>query len=121
MADPGRSHMTIWRMRIACWTPKATNTHSECVTLILFPQQQWLHERASVLRFTYTACRVTFTVRPYALRRRVPFYVLTNISKGSTASVFITVLKTKAANFLQNVDMPPYKYTRCHSTQLKGH
>ena len=38
--------MTIWRMRIACWIPKATNTHSEYVVLIFFPLQQWLHERS---------------------------------------------------------------------------
>jgi hypothetical protein len=25
------------RMRIACWIPKATDTHSECVILIAFP------------------------------------------------------------------------------------
>jgi len=24
----GRPQMTIWRMRVACWIPKATNTHS---------------------------------------------------------------------------------------------
>ena len=24
-------HMTIWRMRIACWIPKATNTHTQVV------------------------------------------------------------------------------------------
>ena len=51
----GRSQETIWCMRIACWIPKATNTYSEYVTLIAFPQQQWLHERASELRYTYTA------------------------------------------------------------------
>jgi len=28
----GRSQMTIWRMRIACWIPKATNTHMMCNT-----------------------------------------------------------------------------------------
>jgi hypothetical protein len=33
--------MIIWRMRIACWIPNATNTHSECVILIVFPQQQF--------------------------------------------------------------------------------
>ena len=49
----GRPQMATWRVRIACWTPKATNTHSEYVILIAFPQQQWLHERASVLRYTY--------------------------------------------------------------------
>ena len=26
--------MTIWRMRFACWIPKATDTHSGCVILI---------------------------------------------------------------------------------------
>jgi hypothetical protein len=26
--DPDRPRMTIWRMRIACWIPKAANTHS---------------------------------------------------------------------------------------------
>jgi hypothetical protein len=41
--------MAIWRMRIACWIPKATNTHS----LIAFPLQQWLHERVSILRNMY--------------------------------------------------------------------
>jgi hypothetical protein len=25
--ERGRQQMTIWRMRIACWIPKATNTH----------------------------------------------------------------------------------------------
>jgi len=35
-------------MDIACWIPKTTNTHSEYVTLIAFPRQQWLDGRASV-------------------------------------------------------------------------
>jgi hypothetical protein len=26
IVQPGRPQMTIWRMRIACWIPKATNT-----------------------------------------------------------------------------------------------
>jgi len=32
---PGRPQMTIWCMLIAFWIPKATNTHSECVILIV--------------------------------------------------------------------------------------
>jgi len=44
----GRPQMIIRRMRIACWIPKATNTHTNCVILIAFPLQQWLHERASM-------------------------------------------------------------------------
>jgi hypothetical protein len=42
-------------MRIACWIRKATDAHSECVILTAFPRQQCLHERASVLRYTYIA------------------------------------------------------------------
>jgi hypothetical protein len=48
IVQPGRPQMTIWRMRVACWIPKATNSHLEYVMLIAFPLQQWLHERASV-------------------------------------------------------------------------
>jgi len=42
--------MTIWRMRIARWILKATNTHSDYVTLIAFPLQHWFDERPSMLR-----------------------------------------------------------------------
>ena len=54
----GRPRLTVWRMRIACCVPKATNTHSEYVILIAFPLQQWLHERASVLLYASIACLV---------------------------------------------------------------
>jgi len=49
----------IRRMRLGCCITKATNTHSEYVTLIAFPMQQWLHERAPLLHYTYNACSVT--------------------------------------------------------------
>jgi hypothetical protein len=52
--------MIIWRLSIACWIPKATNTHIVCVTLIAFPLQQQLHERASMLRHTYIGCLFLF-------------------------------------------------------------
>jgi len=45
-------------MRIACWVPKGTNTHLEYVIVIAFPQQQRLHERASLSRYTYIACPI---------------------------------------------------------------
>ena len=54
IVQPGRPQMTIWRMHSSCWIPKATNTHSQYVILIAFPLQQWLHERASMLRYTYS-------------------------------------------------------------------
>ena len=34
------------RMRIACWIPKATDTHSEYEINIAFPLQQWLRQNA---------------------------------------------------------------------------
>jgi hypothetical protein len=56
--EPDRPQMTIWRMRIACWITKAANTHSEYGILTRSPLQQWVHERASLLRYTYIACLV---------------------------------------------------------------
>ena len=56
--ERGRPQMTIWRMRIASWIPKVTNTHSQYVIFIALPLQQWSGERASLLRYTYIACIV---------------------------------------------------------------
>jgi hypothetical protein len=53
--ERGGPQMAIWRMRIACWIPKATNTILEYVILISFPLQQWLRERASMLRHSSIA------------------------------------------------------------------
>ena len=46
IVERGRPLMIIRRMRIACWIPKDTNTHT---------QQQRFHERASMLRYKYIA------------------------------------------------------------------
>jgi len=37
--------MITGHMRIACWIPKAKNTHYECVQRIAFLLQYWLYER----------------------------------------------------------------------------
>jgi hypothetical protein len=55
--------MTIWRVRIACRIPKAANAHSEYVIHIVFPLRQWLHERSSILRYTYIPCRELITAK----------------------------------------------------------
>jgi hypothetical protein len=62
-------------MSIACWITKVTSTHSEYVTLIDFPLQQLLHEWASVLCYTHTACQFSSTIaRPadFTLQGSVP-------------------------------------------------
>jgi hypothetical protein len=37
-------------MRIACWIPRATHTHSEYVILMAFPQQKFFSDSATMLR-----------------------------------------------------------------------
>ena len=56
--EPDRPQVTIWRMRIAFRIPKATNTHPKYVLRIAFALQQWLQERASMVRCTYIDCIV---------------------------------------------------------------
>jgi hypothetical protein len=46
---------TIQCMHFSCWIHKATGTHSEYVLLIAVPQQQWLHEHASISHYIYIA------------------------------------------------------------------
>ena len=55
-------------MRFACWILKATKTYSEYVILTVFPRQQWLRERASMLRYTHIACLVCIPEGVYLLR-----------------------------------------------------
>jgi len=50
----------IWRMGVAYWTPKAKNTDTKWVMHIIFPLQGLLHERASMLRYTYMASIFSF-------------------------------------------------------------
>jgi hypothetical protein len=57
-----RPQVTLWRMRFAYWTPKTTNTHPVCVIRLSFPLQQWLLERASILRYT---CTARLVLRPF--------------------------------------------------------
>jgi len=44
---PESPQMKTPHMRIAYWTLKAKNTHSEYVIFTAFPPQQWLQESAS--------------------------------------------------------------------------
>jgi hypothetical protein len=57
IVEPDRPQMTLWRMLIACWKTKATDTHSEYV-VHAFPGRELFQERTSKLRYTYSACLV---------------------------------------------------------------
>ena len=45
-------------MRFESWINNATDTHSEYVLFIAFSMKQWLHVRATMLRYTHVACPV---------------------------------------------------------------
>ena len=68
--------MTKWRISIACWITKATETHSEYVIFIAFPLQLWLHEHASMLHFTQIVSHVLSNQRK-TVGYRVTEYVKT--------------------------------------------
>jgi hypothetical protein len=53
MVEPDRPQMTVRPMRIACWIPRATDTHSEYIVLTVLSLEQWLGER-----YTYIACLI---------------------------------------------------------------
>jgi hypothetical protein len=71
----------IRRMRTLCRITKATDTHSYYLIVIAFPRQQWLLERASLLRYTYFACLVPityFAVYPDLTKIRIRIPPITN-------------------------------------------
>ena len=57
LVQPVRRQMAVWRIRIECRIPKATDAHSEYVTLIA-SLLHLLHEHASMSRYTYSDCIV---------------------------------------------------------------
>jgi hypothetical protein len=66
MVETEKPQIIIWRMRMVWCVPEATNTHSEYVTLIVFPRQQWLCEHASVLRLQVRClCCLLYYYRMY--------------------------------------------------------
>ena len=61
---PDRPQLTIWRMRIACCIPDATDIHSEYVIIIAFfvclSTATRAHKRVSTLRYINTNCLVKY-------------------------------------------------------------
>jgi len=78
-------------MHFACWVIKATNTHSEYVILIALPRQQWLRERASMLRLCYSEGRRT--------ERRIA--VALNVTGCGRFIVYLTIIISP--NYIQPV------------------
>jgi hypothetical protein len=94
--------MTIWRMRIACWIPKATNIHSQYIIPTAFPLQQWLHERASMLRYTYNASFVTHSLFSRQTSRRV------RTSHTIVTPIYVTDKKNCNCNCVDDINIIVY-------------
>jgi hypothetical protein len=78
IVKPDRLQMTIRCMRIACWIPKNTNTHTQFVQHALFSTATMAARAASVLRYKYIACLVCFICETEVefLSRRLHFFLL---------------------------------------------
>jgi hypothetical protein len=88
--QPGRSQMTIWRMSITCWITKATNTHSEYVTL-----------------FFHCNSGCTNATQCYVIRTVPVFFTLTADAPSRSSA---------ADQMLSTVMLPPsYLYNWLHS------
>jgi uncharacterized protein with PQ loop repeat len=59
IVERDRPQMAIWRMRIACWITKATDTHWEYQIHIVFLCQQRLRECASMVFYRYSTLPVS--------------------------------------------------------------
>jgi hypothetical protein len=93
-------------MRLTCWVIKDTNTHSECVRIIAFPQQQWLRERTSILRYTYTACLVFLYMQymPLILRRALKLFISGAVKSVSKLSYALMSEMTTACLAVTYID-----------------
>jgi len=70
MVNSDRLQMTIWCKHIACWKTRVTNTHSKYVIRIVFPLQQWFHEKRINVTL-YVQCLACLQLRVLQNRRQI--------------------------------------------------
>ena len=70
---PGRTQMTIWRMRIACWITKATDTLRICNTYCLPTATMVTRTRLNILLYVHWLSCCTVRIRNMATVRSWQF------------------------------------------------
>lgn len=115
----------IRRMRVGNWITKDKNTHSEYL-MLAFPRQQWLRQRASVLRCIYIACLFTsyfpssvvssFSFRSFFSYLLVP--VLHYSFPCSLFSIFFFLLHLPITLSLLSEQTPLQKLEQCKPLEL---
>jgi len=86
MVKSDRPQMTIWRMRIPCWIPEATNTHTQNVQyLSLFHRNDGYANTPQFCVYTYIGCHVYFW-RVLWLKNKFSPHKLLNVDENSDGS-----------------------------------
>jgi hypothetical protein len=69
IVEPGRPQMTIWRMRISRWIPKATHTHThtQYVHAYWFSIATAVAQTHLIVRHTYIPCSVALFFSCFAV------------------------------------------------------
>jgi len=80
--------MTVWWVCIARWIPKATHTHSQCVILVAFRLQQWVHKGLYVhclssLTETESQCCACCSVQAVKFGLQRPYFAWGSYSLAS--------------------------------------
>ena len=104
-AEQGRDENIIRRIRFACWTNEATNTHSEYVILIDFPWQQWLREGSSMLLRKYIARLNIYPIRKMCVLNRTKGILLNFYIAAFDSQFFSSTVKILNAK-QQMSDLP---------------
>ena len=108
--------MTIWSTRIACWIPKDTNTPSEYVILTAFSLQQWLHEHASMVRYTYISCIVKLNLIHIPCNSLIIKYLVQKNSTINNKWSFVSYVPSTCFDLcnviIKEVYRKAYKYSK---------
>jgi len=87
-----------WHMCIACWMTKATETSSEYIQNIAFPQLHWLCKHTSVLRYVYIACLVITLCNSIRMKMIIYF---SNVNSENVFCSFIIAKSMEVILFLK--------------------
>jgi hypothetical protein len=68
IVEPYSPQMTIWRMSLACWLPKAANTHSICNTYCFFTATIVTRTRLNITLYIHClSCKISQQRYPIAV------------------------------------------------------
>jgi hypothetical protein len=97
--------------RIACWITKATNTHSEYAIIFAFPLQQWLHDRAPSVSYTYSVGLLLFLYHPNSRAENISIFLFSPL-KFSSHKKLTLGRKNSGGAYVPQLHSPFYDYDK---------